>query len=297
MLDRRSLAWFLFLAFALAWALFLAPLAVRGNESLYPFVMKGLFALAMWGPGIAALVTTRWIEKRPFHSLRLHSLGPRGYYFWAWFLPPLIGVLTFGFTILLGTGQMDLSFSFMKAAIEKAPPTEKALPSLAVMVYSQVAFALTLAPFVNMLFALGEELGWRGFLLPRLLPLGQWKAILLTGFIWGIWHAPTTIFHGYNFPLHPYVGVLIMTGGCILLGIIMAWLYLKTLSPWAPALAHGAFNASAGVGLFFLKQDGLDTALAASPLGLAGWPAMALVIGGLLLLRQLPVKPAEAGRD
>lgn len=298
MLDRKSLVWFLLIAFGLSWILFVAPLAVKGNETLFPAVMKGLFAVAMWGPGVAAIVSTRFVARQPLASLRLRTLGPRRWYFWAWALPLVIVVLTFGISLLLPTVQLDTTFGVLRTELEKASQTGQSVPSAEVAVVSQIALALTLAPFINVVFALGEELGWRGFLLPKLLPLGQWKAMLLTGFIWGVWHAPTTIFYGYNFALHPYLGVLVGLVGFTLLGIIMAWLYLKTHSPWAPALGHGAFNAVAGLSFFFLKPDGLDTALAGSPLGLAGWLATGLVILALLWLRQFPPQEAQgAQRD
>lgn len=288
MLDRKSLTWFLVIAFGISWILFTAPIAVKNNETLYPVVMQGLFALGMWGPGLAAIVVTLFVARESFSTLRLNTLGPKRIYFWAWFFAPLIVALTFGFTLLLGTGKFDGSLTFMRELVARAPQQE-GMPSVEILVLVQIASALTFAPFINVLFALGEELGWRGFLLPRLLPLGQWKALLLSGCIWGLWHAPTTLLHGYNFPLHPYLGMLVMTIGCMFLGVIFGWLYLKTRSPWAPALAHGAFNAVAGVSFFFLAPEGLDTALAGSPLGVAGWLAMAVVIGGLLLFKQLPV--------
>ena len=63
-------------------------------------------------------------------------------------------------------------------------------PGMIVML--QTVAALTIAPFFNSLFTLGEELGWRGFLLPRLIRcgMGQWTALVVSGTIWGIWHAP-----------------------------------------------------------------------------------------------------------
>ncbi len=288
MLNKKSLTAFLLLAFGISWILFIAPLAVKGNPILYPAAVQILFALGMWGPGIAAIAVTLWVEKEPFRALRLNTLGPKRFYLFAWLLPALIAKLTLGFTLLLGTGKFDGNLTLLREMLAQAPQTEQALPSVELLALIQILSALTFAPLINMLFALGEELGWRGFLLPKLLPLGEWPAILLTGIIWGLWHAPTTIFHGYNFPLHPYLGVALMTIGCMLLGIIFGWLYLKTQSPWAPALAHGAFNAIAGVSFLFLKPEGLDSALAGNPLGVPGWLAMLLVLAVLALLHQLP---------
>lgn len=287
MLDKKSLIWFIVISFVFSWILFAAPLAFKEDETLYPIAVQGLFALAMFGPGIAAIVVTLFVARQPFSTLRLNTLGPRRYYFWAWFLAPLMAVLTLATSVALGTGVFDPTLTAMREALAQSPQSQE-LPPVEILLAIQLLIAVTIAPFINILFAMGEELGWRGFLLPQLMALGEWKALLLSGAIWGIWHAPATILHGHNFPNHPYLGVLVMTVGCILLGIIFGWLYLKTKSPWAPALAHGAFNAVAPAAIFFLNPEGLDLALGGNPLGLAGWIPMVLIIGVLVALKQLP---------
>jgi membrane protease YdiL (CAAX protease family) len=291
MINRKSLLWFLIIAFCFSWVLFCVPLALKDNQTSYLASMQISFALAMWGPGIAAIITTLFVDKQPFKTLRLNTLGPKRFYLWAWLLPPVLTLATLGFTLLIRSGEFDANLSMMRDALKQVPSTA-GLPPVEMLVAIQLAFAVTLAPLINILFALGEELGWRGFLLPKLMPLGQWKAILLSGAIWGFWHAPTTLLHGYNFPQHPYLGVLVMIVGCTLLGTILSWLYLNTRSPWVAALGHGAVNAAPGLALYFLKP-GFDTALGGSILGLAGWIAMALFIGWLVLTRRLPVPVAE----
>lgn len=292
MLDKKSLTWFIIISFTISWILFSAPLAVKDDPTLYPILTTSMFALAMLGPGIAAILVTLFIARQPFSTLRLKTLGQKRYYFWAWFLAPLMAVLTLAATVLLGTGTFDPNITFMRDALAQSPQGQE-LPSVEILLAIQLAFALTLAPFINLLFAMGEELGWRGFLLPQLMPLGEWKALLLSGAIWGIWHAPAIVLHGHNFPEHPYLGVLVMTIGCMLLGVLFGWLYLKTKSPWAPALAHGAFNAIAPAAILFLKPEGLDMALGGNPLGLAGWIPMALIILVLVAIKQLPVEKQE----
>jgi membrane protease YdiL (CAAX protease family) len=293
-MNRKSLLTFLIVTFGLAWILFTLPIIFKNGpqSNNYLLAMQVFFALAMWAPGLGAILATKLVEKQPvLKTLRLNTLGPRRFYLAAWLCPALIVFATFGVSLILGTGTLDTNLSLIRESYAKVP-AGTALPDPWVVALAQSAFALTLAPFINILFTMGEELGWRGFLLPKLMPLGQWKAILLSGAIWGFWHAPTTLLHGYNFPLHPYLGILVMIGGCILLGIILSWLYLKTRSPWVAALAHGAFNAVAGIPFFFLKP-GFDTALAGSPLGLAGWVSMALIIACLLWAKQLPVELPE----
>jgi membrane protease YdiL (CAAX protease family) len=286
-IDKKPLAWFLVISFGISWILFSIPLLFTGDETRLAIAMQICFALGMWGPGLAAILVTLFIEKIPFKSLRLNTLGSKPMYLVAWLLPTFVNLATLGVTLAIGTGVYDGSFSRISEALAQVPAGSN-LPPLGVLVAIQIASAILFAPFINIVFALGEELGWRGFLLPRLLPLGQWRAILLVGIIWGLWHAPTTLLFGYNFPLHHYLGVLLMVVGCILLGTLLAWLYLKTRSPWAVALAHGAFNATAGLGFLFLNKE-VDTALGGSPLGLSGWIVMAILIAILVWMKQIPV--------
>ncbi len=296
-MNRKSLLTFLGVAFGLAWILFTLPLLAKGSPDpqTYQLSMLILFALAMWAPGLGAIVATRMVEGQPvIKSLRLNRLGPKRFYLVAWLLPALITLATLGITVVFGTGHLDLSFAALRELLAANAPTGTVLPDPQLIVFGQLAAALTIAPVINMIFALGEELGWRGYLLPKLVPLGQWRAILLSGAIWGLWHAPTTILHGYNFPQHPYLGVLVGVVGFILLGTILSWLYLKARSPWIAALCHGAFNAIAGLPLMVLTP-GVDTALGASPLGLAGWIPVLAVIVMLAATRQLPVMDTDGG--
>ena len=290
MSQRKSLIWFLIIAFAISWPLFLAPLLLPDLEpATQQMTFTGLWALAMWGPGIAAIIVTLAIEKQPFKSFRLNTLGPKRYYLWAWFLPPVLIVLSGLLTILIRTGQLDTEFTFMQQAMEQ---TGTQLPvSTGMLVLIQVAQALLLGPLINVIFTMGEELGWRGFLLPRLIPLGQWKALLISGLIWGVWHAPA-IAQGHNYPDHPILGILLMTVFCILLGIIIGWMYLNTRSPWVAALAHGSINAWAGMPFLFLKP-GFDTALGGTLTSVPGWIVMGLFIGWLVLTKRLPVRTKE----
>jgi CAAX protease family protein len=286
MLERKPLLVFLGLAFGISWPLFLVPLAFR---SAAPEVRQEVtvvaWALAMWGPGIGALIATRYAARESLRTLNLGRLGQKRVYLWAWLLPLVLALLAGLFTVAFGLASLDPSLSLMRRAFEAAP-AELPVP-LWVVVTVQVLFALTLAPLINTLFALGEELGWRGFLLPRLEPLGQGKAIVVSGAVWGVWHAPAVL-QGLNYPSAPMLGTLMMVVGCVLLGAIFSWLYLQTRSPWAPALAHGAFNAIAGVSIYFLTP--FDTTWGGTPLSPAGWVGMVLVVAWLVATRRLPVR-------
>jgi membrane protease YdiL (CAAX protease family) len=291
MLDRKPLIVFLLIAFGVSWPLFVLPLAFRGaaTETLQVIALVA-WSLAMWGPGLGALIATRFAAKKSLRSLNLGRLGEKRVYLWAWLLPPALALAAGLFTVLSGLARLDLGFPLIKGTFASVPG---GLPVPAwVIVAAQISLSLTLAPLFNTIFGMGEELGWRGFFLPRLLPLGQWKAILLSGAIWGIWHAPV-ILQGHNYPSAPVLGTLMMVVACVLLGAIFSWLYLRTRSPWAPALAHGALNATAGISILFLTP--FDTTWGGTPVSPLGWIGLLLFLAWLIATRRLPVQvPADS---
>jgi membrane protease YdiL (CAAX protease family) len=152
----------------------------------------------------------------------------------------------------------------------------------------QTAFAFTLAPVINMLFTAGEELGWRGYLLPKLMPLGQWQAIVISNVIWGFWHAPAII-QGHNYPGYPILGVFMMIVFCVLLGTILSWLTLNTKSTWVAILAHGSVNAVAGLPVLFL-QPGFNLAFGGTLAAPVAWIGMILFIAWLVATKRFPVQ-------
>lgn len=99
---------------------------------------------------------------------------------------------------------------------------------------------------INTLATLGEEFGWRGYLLKNLLHLGFYKSSLIIGFVWGIWHAPMVLL-GLNYPDHEFLGIFMMVIFCILLTPIMVYLTLKSKSIITPSIFHGVLNAFGGL--------------------------------------------------
>lgn len=293
MLNRKSLLWFLLLTFVISWPLFLLPLAFQSAQpAVHQTVTMISWVLAMWGPGLSTLLTTLVIQKQPLSSLHVRRLGPKLPYLFAWLVPPVLAVATGMLTVLFGAGTFDSSFSMIREAMAQAPGGDAISPELVVAL--QIAAALTFAPIFNLVFAFGEELGWRGFLLPHLLPLGQWKAILLSSAIWGIWHAPAIV-QGLNYPGLPVAGIGMMVVWCLLLGVGMSWLYLKTRSPWAPTLAHASLNATAGLSLLFLTD--VNIVIGGSLTSVIGWVALGGLNIWLVATRRLPVNEMAPKRE
>ncbi|GAB4497535.1 MAG: CPBP family intramembrane metalloprotease [Anaerolineales bacterium] len=287
MIEKKNSYWFLGITLLLSWPLFLAPLALGEiDTTTKQLTVQGLWAAAMWAPGIAAIITTLFIAKQPFSSLRLNTLGPKRFYLWAWFLPIALIVLGGLFTLLFGIAKLDLNFTMMRTAMKSAAGGGEVPVGMVILL--QALLAVTLAPFFNILFTMGEELGWRGYLLPQLLPLGQWKAVLVSGVIWGVWHAPVIV-QGHNYPGYPVLGVFMMIIFCVLLGIIISWMYLNTKSPWVAALAHGSVNAIAGLPILFF-EPGFNMAMGGTLAAPTAWIGMALFIAWLVWSKRFPVQ-------
>jgi membrane protease YdiL (CAAX protease family) len=92
----------------------------------------------------------------------------------------------------------------------------------------QVLFSAVLAPFFNMLLAIGEEAGWRGFLYPALGErMPRTRAAVLSGVAWGAWHAPL-IAMGYNYGSDylgfPALGIAAVTVFCMAFGTFLCYL-------------------------------------------------------------------------
>ena len=289
MTNRSAITWYLIIAFSLAWFLFILPIPFGSpNSPVRQTVTLITWSLAMWAPGLAAILVTRYVKKEKVGSLNLRRLGDRKAYLWAWLVPPLLVVIAGLLTWLFGAGILDLSFSAIREAMAQAPGGDLVPPAGVVAI--QILISLTLAPLINTALALGEELGWRGFLLPELLPLGQWRAILLSGVIWGLWHAPA-ILQGHNYPNNPVLGVFLMVVFTVLVGAFFSWIYLRTRSPWAPALAHGSLNATAGLPLIFLTD--VNMTIGGTLASMIGWIPIAVLVGWLILSRRLPVDLEE----
>ncbi|MDO4572311.1 MAG: CPBP family intramembrane metalloprotease, partial [Clostridia bacterium] len=107
-------------------------------------------------------------------------------------------------------------------------------------------------------------------------------AVIKTGVIWGIWHAPMiALGHNYGFGYfgYPWTGVALMTLFCMGFGCFLSWLTLRTGSAVPAALAHAGLNAVAGLGLT-VCLPGYDALLGPLPMGALGM-LPALLAGAL----------------
>lgn len=299
-LHARRVPWtavivFVAVSFALAW---LVALPLWLGDGLAEPMSVFLLPVMMFTPAAAALVVT-FVMRVPAPGQRARFLGlwplrPAKRVIWlmvaGWLVPPLLVGLGVLLSAALGFVQLDLTFAAFAAELEKAVPAGTPLPPVQIIVFAQLAM-IPVGGLFNSLFAFGEELGWRGWLLPALRPLGTWPALILSGVIWGAWHSPIILL-GYNFGRTDITGVLFMIGGCVAWGVLLGWLRLRSASVWPAVIAHGSLNAAAGMIVIFAAAQP-DLALA-GPLGVAGWIVAALVVIVLVLTGQFRQQPELA---
>jgi len=200
-------------------------------------------------------IATRLITREGWSNTYLRTNLHRGWPFYlaAWTLPLMAIILGGAIYYLLFPGKFDFSMAFARET-GKISATD----TLATVMGKEFFGGFFIVLFGALLLIIGEEFGWRAYLLPKLMPLGPRKAILLVGAIWGVYHWPM-IFMGFQYGLDywgaPVVGpllfVLIIMSPCV----IFSWLALRTGSVWPACIAHAENNAFSTLMIYFLMGE------------------------------------------
>lgn len=261
MLDtpRAKIALFLALTFGFScyfyWRIIAIGMAGEGAGNL----VLGL----MWCPGIAAILT-RLITQR--------NLTGQGWLPWppgplgiAYILPLLYAAPVY--LIAWGSGIGGFNPGAW------SPSGESPLAALAMLA--------TVGVCMSLISATGEEIGWRGLLVPELAKVASFRTLaLVSGGIWAAWHMPILLFGGYSAETTPFwFQILCFVTMAVGLGTVMAWLRLKSGSLWPCALLHathnlfvqGVFDAATldrGRTYWLTGEFGIGLALAALLMGL-----------------------------
>ena len=192
--------------------------------------IKGLLfsAGAMLIP-LLAVIFTQLIFKEPV----LKNLG---------ILMPVIAFAVLGVTLLMPGAQWTPDSEMMQSAIVSMPEGIGVWGIIAITTVSGLISGIT----INAVFAFGEEIAWRGFLMKEFKGKKFLLAALWIGIIWGLWHTPI-ILNGHNYPQHPMAGVFMMVVFCLLLTPMLMYFRQKSGSVIVPAIMHGTFNAVVGI--------------------------------------------------
>lgn len=250
-MEMKRLGIYLFFAFGLAWSLFIGY-ALTGhkwdgeNPYLETFVGLGMFV------PLLAHVITRFLTREGFALTGKDSMmfgisfkdRKWMYYLFAVFAPWLYFELGFGIVILAIPSGFDL-----EAYKELGVSLRMILLSPVICMISGVVASSA---------ALGEEGGWRGYMMPKLIRLmGLKKAVVVGGILWGLWHAPLTCI-GHNFGTDyqgfPFWGILIMCLECTFMGMMLTFVTVRTNSIWPAAFMHAVNNQNPCILKFFMDE-------------------------------------------
>jgi membrane protease YdiL (CAAX protease family) len=267
-MRARKIVQFLLLAYGMAWTLEFGFFALGGRVNSGAFT--ALAVVCMFVPAIATLITQRMIWKEPLRDLGLSA--PRlPWLAVAWLLPLALVIVALALSLFVPGVSLVTGLDGLIANLAgMLPPGEVARAQremghtilakpgvLLVISFGQVLMA---GPSINAVAAFGEEFGWRGLLWQELKPLGFWRASLVIGFFWGLWHLPVII-NGYNYPGHPVAGPIMMTLMTVLLSPLIGYVRLRAESVFAAAVFHGTFNAAATLVIFLAGGSVLVTGI------------------------------------
>ncbi|MCQ1536424.1 CPBP family intramembrane metalloprotease [Methanosarcina sp. KYL-1] len=238
-IDKKGLAWFLALAFipTIAVSLILRDVGTDLADKTMAYYSVAL-ATVMFFPGISAFIVRKFITKEGFKDAGLR-IGPKKPYLQVAVFIPLLFIVIYAITGLFYSPDFTLETFMAQAGIEETPMEPTLF--IAVLFFS----TLIVTPLINSIPAFGEEFGWRGYLLPKLMPLGREKALVFSGIIWGIWHMPFVFLIGFGGYPDRLAGGLVFVAVITLLGIYIGALTLKNDSVVLASFMHGVFNAQA----------------------------------------------------
>ena len=234
-----------------------------------------LITAVMFFPSIGVLLT-RLITKEGFKNswICLNVNEHIKTCLLAYFGPSILTFLGVIIYFMIFPSHFDPEFGFIVASLEATGTSAEAYPMpLLVLVISQALTGLFLGPTMNFITCFGEEWGWRGYLLPKMAEkLPAIPMLLINGLIWGLWHAPlTAIGHNYgvSYPGFPFTGIAAMCCFCIVMGIFLSYVSMKTKSCIPAVLGHGAINSIAAIGMYF-TIDGGNPFIGPAPTGVVG---------------------------
>jgi membrane protease YdiL (CAAX protease family) len=203
----------------------------------------------MFVPAIAS-AAARLALREGFADVAFHAGGRRGR--WA-----ILAALAFPVAV----GSVAYGAGWATGLVQFAPPPA-----------SGWAASLAVYAILNLVLVSGEEIGWRGYMLTRLIDAGVPTPLLASGLLWGLWHVPLVLWAGYADGPSPALSAVLLLVATTAFGHVLARLRLETGSVWPAVVAHATWNVAIQAGFdptttgareaLWLGENGLLTALA-----------------------------------
>jgi membrane protease YdiL (CAAX protease family) len=230
--SRQQIAIYLVLVFAFSsvfYFLVLKAHTLGAGAGLYVFGI-------MWCPALAGITTLK------LSGRNLAELGwkwpEKKYAIQSWLIPLLYATIAY---VIVWTARLGgfPDHDFMALLVQRMGL--RASPILSTVIY--ILLAGSFGVIKSLVSALGEEIGWRGFLVPELFKnIGFTGTALISGVVWACWHYPVLIWGDYNSGTPTWYGLTCFTVLVVSISFVFAWMRLKSGSLWTGALLHASHN-------------------------------------------------------
>jgi membrane protease YdiL (CAAX protease family) len=230
--SRQQVAIYLLFVFAFSsvfYFLVLRAHTLGAGAGLYVFGI-------MWCPALAGIMTLK------LSGRNLAELGwkwpEKKYAIQSWLIPLLYATIAY---VIVWTARLGgfPDHDFMTLLVQRMGL--RASPALSTVIY--ILLAGSFGVIKSLVSALGEEIGWRGFLVPELFKnIGFTGTALVSGVVWACWHYPVLIWGDYNSGTPTWYGLTCFTVLVVSISFVFAWMRLKSGSLWTGALLHASHN-------------------------------------------------------
>lgn len=280
--TKNPISIYLILVLAICYGLGILEL-ISGNGKFYQFLGIAFTFI----PVVSAAVTRRLTNvKAKYHlSLKVWK-NPKAWLFSA-FVP---GILTAAGAVLYFFVFPNEYSGVFKYGMRLGTDAEITVKSWLFIIFVLIIAAALMIPI--QLLELGEEIGWRGYLLGfQVEKYGAVKAVIINGIEWGLSHLPL-IYFGFNYSLKnpgaPWSNMVMMMIACVVLGIIFSFVTIKTGNCMYSAIMHGAVNVIGELPVYFTYnfESGL---LGPNPTGILTL-SFSLVFSVFLLFKMRDIK-------
>ena len=190
----------------------------------------------MWCPALAGMLTLR-LNGRSIADLGW-KWGETKYQLWSWLIPLLYASIAYAIVWIAGFGAFGNPdyYSALVRQMHLGGP-----PWISIVLGTFLTGTIGMVRSVSS--ALGEEIGWRGFLVPELSKTFSFTTTaLISGIVWSLWHYPILIFGDYNAGTPTWYGLTCFTVMIVSGSFVFAWMRLKSGSLWTGAILHASHN-------------------------------------------------------
>ena len=282
MIMPKSIKWGLFSyalsAYLLAFAvdILASYFIVAYQAALTPIILIWGF-VRMYTPTFATIIALKILGKNIILEFSTYFGRIRDHLTLKWYLlSPLITLLSLGIYILI---SISFGFFSLTTLIDQIKYLQNILPQeisqttlLILIIFSTIISSYFVGLTLNAAYALGEEIGWRGFLVNLLLnKFGFLRTCAIIGLLWGFWHGTAILFLGHNYQIHRIEGIFLFTIIAVLFTFPHVYVRVVSKSILPAASLHGSINALWGFTIFVTQTSNNEIIGGLGFLGIATW--------------------------